>query len=83
MLSNRPIGSTLSEKGFLCEHCGAWVAVLLTNALLEEALRKLERYPPESMKFRFFFGKTLRRIKSIQKRGEAHGSFERTHMAVS
>ncbi len=67
--------------GFVCEKCRTREAVLYTNASMEEAMRNLTRYPPEHRKYQFLFAKLVRKMESVQKRGEAHGSKQHTNMA--
>lgn len=80
-LSKRPIDGVLSQLGFVCEKCGTREAVLYTDASLEEALRKLTQYPPGHRKFHYLFAKAVRKVESVQRRGEAHGAFQGSHVA--
>lgn len=80
-LEARAVNEVLRQKGFVCEKCGAWEAVLYTNASLDEALRKLVRYPPGSRTFQYLFAKIMKRAKRIQDRGEVNGAFQLPNLA--
>ena len=80
-LQKRPIDKIISQNGFVCQQCGMWEAISYTNASLEEAVRKLSQYPPGHRKFQYLFAKALRRVESVQQRGETHGAFRFQDMA--
>lgn len=80
-LQERPVDNTISQLGFVCENCRTWEAVLYMDASLREALRKLTQYPPGHRKFPYLWTKALRKVESVRRRGEAHGSFQRQDMA--
>lgn len=53
------------EYGYFCSKCGKWTGMLVSNHLTDEALHKLIGHKADR-KFRFHFGKTLRRIVSLR-----------------
>lgn len=82
-LSTWLVEGSLNQRGFVCSKCGTREAVLYTNASVDEAVRKLTRYPPGHRKFQFLFAKLVRKVEAVQDRGEVHGSIKRPDMASS
>lgn len=76
-----PADHGLRARGFVCERCGAREAVLLTNASLDEAMRKLKLCPPGNRKFNYLFAKAIRGMERM--RGEGNGGIRRQDLASS
>ena len=73
-LTQTPCNKVMQASGFFCTYCGEWQPVLYSTPSLEEAWKKLERYPPEHPKFRFLFAKTLRKMEGLNEKGY-YGAF--------
>lgn len=80
-LSVWPLDKILNAKGFVCRGCGSREAILYSTSSLEEAMRKLMRYPPEHKQFRILLIKCIRKAEGLRLRGETDGAFQRPDMA--
>lgn len=80
-LARRPLDKIVTVHGYVCEKCGKWEAVFHSTVSFEEAMRKLNRYPPTHPKYAFLFAKAVRKAEGINKRGENYGARKRTDMA--
>lgn len=80
-LSVWPIDKIMSVQGFVCQGCRSREAILYVTASLEEAMRKLLRYPPGHRQFKLLMAKCVRKAEGLRLRGEANGTFQRPDMA--
>jgi len=67
-LEGRPINNLVSELGFNCTKCGAWIRVTLTTLSLDTAFAKLSRQSSENIGYHFHFAKTLKKAEGVQER---------------
>lgn len=80
-LSVWPIDKIISARGYVCEKCGVREAISFTTSSLEEAMRKLKRYPPSNRKYQQLLARCIRKAEGLQQRGEFNGTQQRQNMA--
>jgi hypothetical protein len=73
-LESRPLDKIVTAKGYTCVNCSRWEAVIFTTSSLEEAMRKLQTYPPSHSKYQFLFAKAFRKARGLRERGEYDAS---------
>lgn len=73
-LESRPLDKIITAQGYVCINCSRWEAVIFTTSSFEEAVRKLETYPPSHAKYQFLFAKAVRKEIGLRERGEYDGS---------
>ena len=71
-LSEWPVDRLVSAQGFTCEKCQTREAVSHTSVSLREAEKKLSRYRPGQLQFRYLFAKLLRKTSGINERINSH-----------
>jgi len=67
-LEGRPINNLVSELGFNCTKCEAWIRVTFTTRSLDTAMEKLAGKSPDSSGYHFHFAKTLKKAEGVQER---------------
>jgi hypothetical protein len=82
-LSEWPIDKIVNARGFQCEKCGAREAISFTTSSLEEAMRKLKRFPSDSRQYHYHLYRCIRKAEGLQQRGERNGTQQRKNMASS
>lgn len=76
-----PADKILTVRGFACKGCGHREAILYFSASLEEAMRKLLRYPPGHRQFQVLLAKCVKKAEGLRLRGETDGAFQHQNMA--
>lgn len=71
-LDGKPISKIVTELGFSCAKCDAWVKVSYTTMSLDTALERVARIPTDNKSFHFHFAKALKKAEGIQER---YGTF--------